>query len=352
MTTTLARPAQEKKDCRRGTCDNAASKGYGGYCQKHAYAKGIVHHRIPAGRALDLINDMLDRGETVTGIVRLSGVGHESIYRLLRGEGKAVRASTFQRLQQAASKADRQASYAPADEARSILQTILDRDIAFGTIERLVGLGATGARRIHDGTTEIVTPDTLAKLRQTDELTAPRPAWPIIRRIRALRAIGHRIPDIAAGAGVPPREVSRLSEDTPPESTPAYIDQAIRAHYARHEGDPAQPADHRIRRKNWPKPMDWTDIDNPSEDPRQATSRAGLYQHLAITDEHREAAQVIIAHHGSPTAGARVIGIKPADLKEMGDGTATTASRQRLQKVMDHCADILAGAVPVLRPVE
>lgn len=90
------------------------------------------------------------------------------------------------------------------------------------------------------------------------------------RRIQALAAIGHSVPDIATHAGVSHRTLNGLDRTT--RVTPA-IARAIAETYETLCMTPAtHPYALRNRRiaarKGWPPPLAWDDIDNPHEQPK------------------------------------------------------------------------------------
>lgn len=98
----------------------------------------------------------------------------------------------------------------------------------------------------------------------TPEMGLARPAWPICRRVRALRAAGWGIPKLAEAWGMSVASVENLCREDRKYVHKA-TDRVIRDFYTAHECDPLRTPTARTAAHLWATPWDWDDIDNPHE---------------------------------------------------------------------------------------
>jgi len=120
------------------------------------------------------------------------------------------------------------------------------------------------------------------KRRKLDHATGkPRraPAWPTVRRIRALQALGHSLPAIADAAGLNRRSINNptFRGETVYVSTAHGVDKAYRALcMTRPEGFYADRGRRAAARKGWAPPLAWDDIDDPTETPPSHQGDGGV----------------------------------------------------------------------------
>uniref|UniRef100_UPI0034D5AC2F hypothetical protein n=1 Tax=Corynebacterium striatum TaxID=43770 RepID=UPI0034D5AC2F len=76
-----------------------------------------------------------------------------------------------------------------------------------------------------------------------------RPAWPLRRRVNALRAIGITFAEIGEEIGEKPERVQHLSYDRA-RWAPICLDEKIRAYYTQHANDPVREIDGKTKKLN------------------------------------------------------------------------------------------------------
>lgn len=197
---------------------------------------------------------------------------------------------------------------------------------------------ATGIHRAHE------------KLDGTPPENSRRPAWPTVRRIRALITIGHTIQEISDGTGLPPTTIRSLA-DNDAKQTRSHIEDTVSTYYTRHEGDEARPIAPHYKNTRWAAPMEWNDIDNPSErhtpHPPRAKGVSGDGQkQTPLTQEHRDMTQDILNHWGAKGRASKEVGVGAADLHKIIHHQRDTISRSALRKILTHHEEIQMGLSP------
>lgn len=86
------------------------------------------------------------------------------------------------------------------------------------------------------------------------------PMWPLVRRLRSLRALGITANEMAAETGLPAEWVN-IVIDFDLERASGELNETVRDYYTAHQRDVYRPseADELLP---WPVPMDWDNIDN------------------------------------------------------------------------------------------
>lgn len=240
-----------------------------------------------------------------------------------------------------------------ANWARNLIQQNLDRGIGIKAIAEATNIAERTLRDLVTHRQNYLHDYTAARLAKLPHLhlePARHPTWQAARRLQALQAAGHSVPEIAKRTGLAERAIHQICA----EKYPAVYDatwQAINDDYQAHQLDPARPADPRIKRHNWPKPMDWDNIDDPQEDP---TSRDKYVARRAIPVEprHRAAAQELIDHYGSAFRAGRGAQLSATTLACVASGERQEVLNTTLQKILDHVTDLEIGAIRTLRPVD
>ena len=159
-----------------------------------------------------------------------------------------------------------------------------------------------------------------------------RPAWPLRRRVNALRAIGITFVEIGKEIGEKAATVQYLSYERAQWATPE-IDEKIRAYYAAHECDPVREIDTKTKKLNLKKPFAWDNIDNPAEmeRPPAITSTDGN-KRQPVTPELLNKLEVLISHYGTYKA-AEVIGISTRTLYRISHQTNRNTNEKTAQKI-------------------
>lgn len=153
-----------------------------------------------------------------------------------------------------------------------------------------------------------------------------RPAWPAARRIRALRAAGWRLDELADQSQVNREVLGEISHGQW-ERIRATTDQAIRDTYRALGPAIKRPAVWSVARQNWPLPAEWDDPDNPDEDPTVAR--------IAYADDYMPVIDYIISHHGDCGTAARAIGTHQSTMYRLADGERAPSPDVR-QKLAEH----------------
>lgn len=146
-----------------------------------------------------------------------------------------------------------------------------------------------------------------------------RPAWPLRRRVNALRAIGITFVEIGAEIGEKPERVQHLSYNRAQWAT-AELDAKIRAYYTRHANDPVRETDTKTQKLNLARPFDWDNIDNPHEHARASIRTSGdANKRQPVTPALLNKLDALVAHYGTNKA-ASAIGINPKTITRIRQG--------------------------------
>ncbi len=157
-----------------------------------------------------------------------------------------------------------------AGEARDLLDQLYRQGWTRDAIATQTGLTTKALCAIRHGKTTTAQPRTITLLRSlidTDpiEHIDLRPAWPYMRRLRALQAAGHPQEDIAARAGLSTSMLSKITLGKAQDVTRRTA-QAIERAWRDLAGQPvAGPPTKLAARMMWEPPMGWDDIDDPDE---------------------------------------------------------------------------------------
>lgn len=103
-----------------------------------------------------------------------------------------------------------------------------------------------------------------------------KPLWPLVRRLRALRALGITTATICTETGLDRIQVEMIIDFDYPETTPE-VDKKIRELYERRQSDDYNPSE-QDKHLIWPVPYDWDNIDNPAENPYPSRHNAEFPQ--------------------------------------------------------------------------
>lgn len=146
-----------------------------------------------------------------------------------------------------------------------------------------------------------------------------RPAWPLRRRVNAMRAIGITFVEIGEEIGEKPERVQHLSYNRAQWAT-AELDAKIRVYYAKHTNDPLREIDTKTQKLNLARPFDWDDIDNPDEHARASIRTSGdANKRQPVTPELLSKLDALVAHYGIRKA-ANAIGINARTITRIRQG--------------------------------
>lgn len=159
-----------------------------------------------------------------------------------------------------------------------------------------------------------------------------RPAWPLRRRVNALRAIGITFVEIGEEIGEKAANVQYLSYERARWATPD-LDEKIRAYYAKHEADPVREIDTKTKKLNLKKPFAWDNIDNPEEMERPpAITGTDENKRQPVTPEMLDKLEALISHYGTNKA-AEVIGISTRTLYRISKRKNRNTNGKTAQKI-------------------
>ncbi|WP_306594091.1 hypothetical protein [Corynebacterium striatum] len=160
-----------------------------------------------------------------------------------------------------------------------------------------------------------------------DNSPTRRPAWPLRRRINAMRAIGITFVEIGEEIGEKAATVQYLSYERARWATPE-LDEKIRAYYAKHEADPVREIDTKTKKLNLKKPFNWDNIDNPQE-PEKMPNSAGDYEgnRRLVTPELLRKLDALVAYHGTSKA-AESIGLSARTVNRIQRGKAKRTNQK------------------------
>lgn len=143
----------------------------------------------------------------------------------------------------------------------------LSRGVTRYALAKRAGLNMQTVRDIASGKSRRVRQSTAEKLQAALGDTNSRPAWPIQRRLCALRRLGWSATALAQELGV---QESTVVDICLGNTTMVYATtyEAAVALYDVLQYTTVGDVDHRIMKRKWPRPMDWDDIDDPEECPK------------------------------------------------------------------------------------
>lgn len=161
-----------------------------------------------------------------------------------------------------------------------------------------------------------------------------RPAWPLRRRVNALRAIGITFVEMGEEIGEKAATVQHLSYDRAQWATPE-LDEKIRAYYTKHADDPVREIDGKTKKLNLPRPFDWDDIDNPHEHARASLRTSGdTNKRQPITTEFLNKLESLVSHYGINKA-ASVIGINAKTINRIRQGQSQHTNEKVTLRIED-----------------
>lgn len=205
----------------------------------------------------------------------------------------------------------------PAEPACQHVQKLLDAGSTKSSIARAAGISLTTMRKLCAGC------DTISARTHKSimAITAPPtpgilPALAYNRRIRALRAAGYTVPEIADHTGLDEATITGLSHDWRDTVTQTTADR-IRHTYNQLAHKPVRPASTRVAKYNWPKPYDWDNIDDPEEQP---------HTRVTLTPATTRRLNYLLEHLGTKKAVGEYIGIHENTVRYITNGHADTVS--------------------------
>lgn len=264
--------------CASPKCTNRSIGGDFIHCHKHAYATGNLQPRINPTMARQHLQKLTNAGATIHSISAASGIDRNVISHILNNQSKTIRQKTHRKLM----------AVTPAQTITSV------------------------------------------------------PAWQIARRIRALRAAGWQMQEIASKAGVSRSALNHILR----RNTIVHRDTALRIRdaYTQLAAQPVRPPTPWVSRQHWAKPMEWDDIDDPEE--QRDGVALGRWNPTFVTasrvkpDEALHAKlEDLHAHYGTQKDLADALGYHPSSIAHHMNRESKTIDVDVYVHIMNHTPD-------------
>ena len=192
-----------RKQCINGNCTRTQDRLGKGYCRVHAYANGTRDKRVTPHRAIAHLYYLTnEKGMSLNHIAHIIGMSCGSLTEIKNGKRKGIRSETEQKI-----------------------------------------LGVTKASGFPQGFVA---------------------SWPYARRIRALLSIGWSTAELSQEFGMSPGALldQARGENASMKRATAAI---IKTKYGAMSLRPVRQPSPAVARRNWPRPFDWENIDDPDE---------------------------------------------------------------------------------------
>lgn len=225
--------------------------------------------------------------------------------------------------------------YVPWEKVNAELERVLSGGWTLNVLEEERAVFATTLRDIKYHRRNRFKHSTYQALKEIPTLSPyRRPAWPLRRRVNALRAIGIPFTEIARDIGTDAQSVQHLSYERAKWAT-VHMDEKIRTYYAHHALDPIRNVDIETAGLNLPKPFDWEDVDNPNEIPHISKPNRIQQKPIRVTERKRRMLEELANHHGRTNA-AKLLNLNYTTMKRIIDGETTKAMPKIISRIRYH----------------
>ena len=197
-----------------------------------------------------------------------------------------------------------------AEPARHHIRKLQTQGMTRAAIARQAGISESAVNTLFNSRKTIHPNTHKAILAVTPQPTGILPALVYNRRIRALRAAGHTLHEIADYTGLDRTTITGLSYDRWDTVTQTTADR-IRQAYDQLAYQPVRPARADVAKYNWPKPFEWDNIDDPDEQPKER---------VAVTPAITRRLNYLLQHLGTKKAVAEHIGIHESTVRHILNG--------------------------------
>lgn len=223
--------------------------------------------------------------------------------------------------------------YVPWEKVNTELERILSGGWTLNAIEEDHGIFAYTLRDIKYHRRDHFRHSTYQTLKEIPTLSPyRRPAWPLRRRVNAMRAIGIPFSEMAREMGADAIRVQHLSYERA-QWAPIYLDKKIRAYYTQHALDPIRNVDRATARLALPKPFDWNDIDDPNETPRVSNPQREKPRPLRkVTPAKRQLLKEIVEHYGVTNA-AKILKLNFNTMKKIMTGDTQKVNPKIIDRI-------------------
>ncbi|PIS66290.1 hypothetical protein AZH46_04175 [Corynebacterium striatum] len=153
-----------------------------------------------------------------------------------------------------------------------------------------------------------------------DNSPTRRPAWPLRRRINALRAIGIQLATISKDTGLSAGQVFNIASGRL-KWVAISTDTLIRDYYQQHCMDPQLPIDVKTQKMRLTRPVEWDDIDDPNEVHYGAPPVLNPQRRNMVTAQTRHRLKTIVEHYGTIREAAKVLHMSNTDIVAILNGS-------------------------------
>lgn len=170
-----------ERECRVDGCKRVPKLTGRGYCHKHVASLNIHKPKVSAEEAHQRLQEIVDRGFTLTEIARITGVNRSTLSHLNNQKDKGLRRDTYDML----SKIDEVQE--PAQEVwpvRRRVQALLAAGVKTREIAELSGVSISVIQSIAFRNKEGIYPATAEALKGAYEKLSGRPVKPVTNSIK------------------------------------------------------------------------------------------------------------------------------------------------------------------------
>lgn len=206
----------------------------------------------------------------------------------------------------------------PADKPRQHLQNLLNHGASLKSIAEATGANYITLHNLKQGKTPTVSATTAQRVLS---LTQPpqqyrQPAWPTMRKLQSLRAAGWTLDELANHTGISRSNISYISTGAWDTVTP-HIHNAAEKTWQELSAKPIRPPAKNLIPFNWPLPMEWDDINDPDEKPRQD-------KNIPVTARILYFLQTLYEETGSYKDTGKIVGLVDKTINQILKGQQTS----------------------------
>lgn len=218
----------------------------------------------------------------------------------------------------------------PADKPRQHLQNLLNHGASLKSIAEATGANYITLHNLKQGKSATVSATTAQRVLS---LTQPpqqyrQPAWPTMRKLQSLRAAGWTLNELATHTGISRSNISYISTGAWDTVTP-HIHHATEKTWQALSAKPIRPPAKNLIPFNWPLPMEWDDINNPDEQPREDKT-------IPVPDRIRYFLRTLYEETGTYKDAAGIVDLSPKSVVGLARGTQKTIRCSTASQITKH----------------
>lgn len=172
---------KQKNECRVVGCHHVPKLTGRGYCQKHVDILNIHKPKVSAEQAHQRLQEIIDRGFTLTEIARITGVNRSTLSHLNNQEDKGLRRDTYEMLSNMDTVGESCRSVWPI---RRRVQALLAAGVKTREISEDSGISISIIQRLAFREKMSIDPATSEAIRVTYEKLSARPIRPVSTSIK------------------------------------------------------------------------------------------------------------------------------------------------------------------------